>query len=305
MARKTVNAPANSHTASAVDLLNQLNDLVPTKQKPKAGAKSVWEVPLDGAQAEILRRWVSAKNVSEFINARLENSKEELCEFALNMVADSLFKTKNRPLNPNFIVRNEQGQLDSKAVYLFTDKFKYRFPEVPDGVNARDHFVDVFVNLGIEETDAENLVDNELDLNPITGFVSLTELTQGKYGEGRQFIESSDAEKSAGKKLLQFLTAKANADGNVVVESLTPEEKGLVIRRESGIKVKAGFYSRVCTYVHSVEQLKAVFKVIIPIAYPSHQKFGVNDPPTVRSQRLISAAAEIIGVEVSSEEKED
>ena len=84
--------------------------------------------------------------------------------------------------------------------------------------------------------------------------------------------------------------------------TLTPEERALAIKREAGIKVKAGFHGRVCNYCHSAAQLKKIFTVIVPIAYPAHQKFGIADAPEVRARRLVEAAGDIIGVTVVEEE---
>ena len=306
MAKSKAAAAANTNTASAADLLNELADLVPAKAAPKAGAKQTWELVLTGHEAEVFERWIAAKNVSEVVDTRLENSKDELGEFALAKIAEQMWKSKTRPLNPTLIVRKAGSPVtDSKAVYLFTDKFKYRFPEVPDGVKARDFFVETFVGLGIEQGDAEKLVDQELDLNPVVGLRPLTELTQGRYGEKRTYIEATAEEKEAGRKLMTFLTGKPDEDGNVTVPALTPAERGMIVKRDPGIKVKAGFYGRVCNYAHSADQLLAIFKVIVPIAYPAHQKFAVADSPENRAKRMIEAAADIIGVAVVDDGKDD
>lgn len=292
---------AKAANANAVaGLLDQLNDLVPAKAPPKAGAKQKWEVELTGRDAENFIRWLEAKSVGDLVDARLETSKDELTGFGLNLWANTLWKTKNKPGNPVFIVKRA-GSTDCLATFIVQDKFKTRFPEIPEGANPRDFLVGVFVDLGLEQADAEGLVDNELDLSPVVGITSLTELTQGKYGEKRAWIDATPEQQEAGRKLLAFLTARPGDDGNVTVEGLTPAERVLLIQRGTGVKVKAGFYSRVCTYVHSAEQLRAVFKVIVPIAYPSHQKFGVNDTPNQRATRLIESAAGIVGVGVKEQ----
>lgn len=304
MAKSKAPAAANTNAASAADLLNELSDLVPATEKPKAGGKQRWEITVTGRDAEIVSRWIEAKMVSDVVDTRLDNSKEELCEQALEVVANAFWKTKTRPQNPTFLVKRDDGSTD-KAVYLFTDKFKYRFPDVPDGVKPRDHFVTVFVGLGLEQGDAEKLVDQELDFNPVVGLRPLTELTQGRYGEKRVYIEATPEEKEAGRKLMLFLTAKPDEDGTVSVPGLTPQERALVIRRDPGIKVKAGFYGRVCNYCHSVDQLKSVFKVIIPIAYPTHQKLGIGASPENRAKRLVESAADIIGVSVVDDKDDE
>lgn len=293
-----------SNAASAADLLGQLSDLAPATEKPKAGAKQRWIVELQAGEQELLNRWITAKSVSEVIDARLENSKDDLAEYAMNLVAEALWKTKTKPLNPTLTIK-KAGGVDSQAVFLFSDKFKYRFPDVPDGVKPRDHFIKVFVDLGIGLGEATKLVDQELDLNPVVGIRPLTELTQGHYGEKRQFFEATAEEKEAGRKLMAFLVAQATPGENVEVEPLTPAERALIIKRDPGIKVKSGFLGRICNYAHSVDQLKAIFKVIVPIAYPAHQKFAINDTPESRANRLKDAVGDIIGVKFETKADKD
>lgn len=295
--------PANKNTANAADLLGQLGALLPPA-KPKATGKQKWEVVLSGDDAVKFNRWIEAKMVSEVTTSRLENSKDDFTELAMDVIAKSMWKSKTRPSNPVFIVRTDDKN-DSQCVFLFTDKFKIRFPEMPEDVVPRNFLIGIFVGLGLEEGDAARLVDNELDLNPVVGIRSLTELLQGRYGEKRQWVEASDEEKAVGQKLMAYLTAVPDETGEATVPALTPQERALVIERDSGIKVKADFYARVCSYCHSVEQLKAIFKVLIPVAYPAHQKFGMNDTPESRTNRLVSAAADIIGVGVTEESDED
>lgn len=300
MAKTTKSATGNK-VATAADLLNQLGALAPTA-KPKAGGKQKWEIVLTGDDAEKFNRWISAKMVSEVTDARLENSKDDFGEFAMDVIAKQLWKSKVRPTNPTFIVKSGTAT-DSTLVYLFTDKFKYRFGEMPADVVPRNFFVDIFVGLGLEKGDSERLVDNELDFSPVMGIRPLTELTQGRYGEKRQWMDATAEEQEAGRKLMSYLTAQPDANGNCEVEALTPEDRAIILKRDPGIRVKADFYARVCSYCHSVEQLKAIFKVIIPIAYPAHPKFGINDSPELRTKRLVNAAADIIGVGVVANEE--
>jgi hypothetical protein len=295
---------ANKAAASAADLLSQLNDLTPTTTKPKASGKQKWELVLVGEDAVKLERWVKAKMVSDLTEARLENAKDEFSEYALDVIAKAMWKSKTRPANPVFICKVGNTP-DFQAVFLFTDKFKYRFPEIPDDVVPRNHLIQTLVDLGLEEGDAARLVDTELDLKPVVGIRPLSELLQGRYGEKRAWIEATAEEQEAGRKLMAFLTAQPDNDGQCTVEALTVEERGLVIKRDPGIKVKADFYARVCSYCHSVEQLKAIFKVIVPIAYPTHQKFGINDSPETLAKRLVNAAADIIGVSVVQEKGDE
>lgn len=300
---KAKSAPA-VNVNNAVNVLDELADLMPDA-KPVAKGKQKWEMPLDpGAQASFIR-WIEAKTVAEPVQKRLENSKEEVNEFCLRDMAKRLFETKSKPSNPELKTRNESGAVDHQAVFLMTDKFKYRFPEVPEGVSAKGHFIKVFIDLGLHPSDAEKLVENEVVFTPIMGVRKFNEMLQGQFGEGREFIPASVEEQTAIRKLIAFIRAAANPGEMVTVEPLTPAEKALIMERDSGITVKSGFYNRVATYVQNVDQLLAVFKIIQPIVYPAYPKFAMSDTAVNQTQRKIAAAADILGTVAANEDNDD
>ena len=180
-----------------------------------------------------------------------------------------------------------------------TDKFKYRFPDVPDGIDPRDHFIKIFESVGLHPTEAEKLVDNELDFNPITSLKSLTELMDGTYGAGREWIESTEESKQAGKKLAALIMWQ---EGQPAPEPLSIQEKSMILDRSPGMVVKAGFYSRVAGYCTTVDQLMGIFSIIQPIAYPVYEKFAIEDSQMEKMNRMVDAAADILGSSVVVEE---
>jgi hypothetical protein len=297
MAAKNV---CKSVASDVADVMGQLSALLPNA-KPKAAKASKWELPLtEEAKADAVR-WINAKTVLEPIAKRMENAKNDFNEYALRYMAEKLFTNKNKPSNPLVIIhKSDKKTVDHQFQFMMNDKFKYRFPDIPEGVSARLHLIEFFTDLGLEEDDATRLVDNELDFNPIIGLRSLTELMEGHYGEEREWIDSSEEEKAAGNKLAMLLMW--NGDLNNTPEPLTSEEKATVIDRSTGIQVKAGFYDRVATYTKTVDQLMAVFKVIQPIVYPAYPKFAVSDTETDKTARKIEAAADILGTLAVSEE---
>lgn len=283
----------NKNAGAAAGVLGALAALVPTTAKPKAGKPTKWEMELTPEARADAERWINGKTVLEPVEKRVENAKNDFIEYALDVMADKLFTNKTKASNPLVILKKEDGKtVDHQFQVTMTDKFKYRFPDVPEGVDPREHFIEVFQNVGLHPNDAEKLVDNELDFNPITGFRTLTELLEGRYGEGREWIDSSAEDKVAGGKFAALLMWDGNGDAP---EALTPEEKMLVIQRSPGLTVKAGFYDRVATYCQSKDQLLGVFKVIQPIIYPAYAKFAVNDTETDKTRRKIEAAADILG----------
>ena len=291
----------NTSAGSAADVMASLAALAPTTAKPKPGAKTKWEMELTNEAREMATRWISAKTVMEPVEKRVENAKAEFSDYALRLLATKLFESKVRPSNPLVVLKKADNKtVDHQFQFTLQDKFKYRFPEVPEGTDTREHFIEVFRNLGLTAKNAEALVDNELDFNPVMGIRTITELLEGRYGEGREWIDSTPEEKAAGQKLAALLMW--NGDMNATPTALTPEEKAMVVERSPGMSVKAEFYNRVCNYAQNVDQLMAIFKVIIPICYPVYAKFAINDTETDKTQRKIAAAADILGTAVSTEE---
>lgn len=296
-------ATGRKNAGAAANVLGQLAALAPTTAKPKAGKPSKWEMALTPDAEADARRWIAARTVLEPVEKRVENAKNDFSEYALRLLSEKLFANKNKPSNPLVVLKKADGKtVDHQFQFTMTDKFKYRFPEVPEGTDPRDHFVEVFVSVGLHRTDAEKLVDNELDFNPITGFKTLTELMEGRYGEGREWIEASDENKAAGQKFAALLLWDGS---DPAPEALTPEEKSLVVERSPGMTVKAGFYDRVATYCQNVDQLLGVFKIIQPIAYPAYPKFAVNDSETDKTARKIEAAADILGTVAVATDSDD
>lgn len=297
MSTKSVTGRKNA--GAAVDVLGQIAALVPTKEKPKSGKPSTWEMTLTPEAAVDAKRWIAAKTVLEPIKKRVENAKNDFCTYALRFMSERLFANKSKPSNPLVLLKKADGKtVDHQFQFQMTDRFKYRFPKVPEGVDSRTHFVEVFTNIGLHPVDAEKLVDNELDFNPITGLKSLTELMEGRLGEGREWIEASAESKIAGHKLAALLMWQGQEPAP---EPLTLEEKAMVVERNPSIAVKAGFYDRVATYCQSVDQLMAVFTIIQPVVYPDYPKFAMNDTETDRTTRKIEAAGDILGSFVASE----
>lgn len=289
------------NAGAAGGILGQIAGLVPTTAKPKAGKPTKWELPLTTQAEKDAIRWIAAKTVSEPVEKRVENAKNDFMEYAWEVMATKLFDSKSKPSNPIVVLyttdKDGKKVQDHQFQITLQDKFKYRFPDVPEGTDPRDHFIEVFTNVGLHPSDAERLVDNELDFNPITGFKTLSELLEGSYGEGREWIEASAESQQAGNKFAALLLWDGSSDAP---EPLTPEEKGLIIVRSPGMTVKAGFYDRVATYCQSKDQLLGIFKIIQPIIYPGYAKFALSDTETDKTRRLIEAAADILGTVTDS-----
>jgi hypothetical protein len=258
--------------------------------KPKSTTKDVkWEMELDARGLQLAERWVNAKTVHTPVAARLENASDEFKDYALRILAKKLFDAKNKPSNPLIVLR-KNGKEDCQFQHLMTDKFT--LPKVPEGVSAREHFINMFMELGISQSNSEKLVDDELQFNPVIGTEDLNKLCNGHYTAHREWVEASETEKIAGAKLAAMI--RWNGDLNNPPEAFTPEERSIVVKRDVGVVVRAGFYGRVAMYVENVDQLIGIFSVIKPVHYPSHAKFGMNDTSKEIYSRKIEISKEIL-----------
>ena len=257
--------------------------------QPK-GKQDRWEMVLSPEMNAVAKNWVEAKTVYDSVLSRLENTKAQLSEYAEGQMIDKIFENKSRPSNPQIVINDSDGKVDHQFIFIFQDKFKVEFKKMPENADPVDFFKGLFVSLGLSQSNASDLVNNELDFNPVTGIRGLSELLDGHYGAGREWFESSLEEKTAGAKLSALLMW----DGTTHIEALTPQEKATVVKTDPGVVVKTDFYARVASYCETAEQLSAVFAVIKPIAYPSHVKFAIGDSDVKRTQRKISAASDIM-----------
>jgi len=259
------------------------------KPQPK-GKPERWEMILDARAKVAATQWIEAKTVCEAVEARLDNAKALISAYAEHQMISKIFDHKCRPSNPQIVLRDSKGEPDHQFLFQFQDKFKVEFKKIPDGVDHIEYFCQLFESVGLTAENAKSIVENEFDFSPVTGIRSLTELLDGRYGEGREWMESSPEEKSAGAKLAALLMW----DGSSDVEPLTPQEKSIVVKQDPGVVVKSGFYDRVATYCETLEQLEAIFSIVKPVCYPSHSKFAINDTETSKTQRKIAAVTDIL-----------
>jgi hypothetical protein len=289
---KKTSSSSSRAAGTAQNLLQQFQGMVQPSEQPKGKKPTKWELPLTPEAAEDAQRWANGKALLELVDARVENSKREFNEYAVKIMAEKIFANKSKPSNP-LVLLKEGGDTCHQFQFTMMDKFKYNFQNCPDGIEPRDHYINQFVQVGLHPSDAEKLVDNEIDFSPIQGFRPLNELLEGYYGEKREWIEADEATQEAGRKFIKLVMWDGNPKNQP--EALTPEEKQLVTHFRSDVNVRAGFYDRVASYCQNIDQLMGVFKLIQPIVYPSYLKFAMADSEAEKSKRLVAVAKEIVG----------
>ena len=259
--------------------------------KPKAATSTKWEMELDNSSLESAKQWVSAKTLFDLVETRLNNSKSELMEYSLGVMAKKLFDNKSQPSNPIVYIRDDNGKVDHQFQIVMADNLKF-VNNLPKDIDPHEHYVNLLTSVGLTVANAERLVEEELDFDPAVGVKTLTELLQGKYIEGREYVESTQLEKQAGAKLAAFLQY---SEGDDAPEAMTDEEKAAAVQHTSGMVIKAGFYDRLATYCRNVDEVMGVFSIFKPVIYANYAKFCVNGTAADKVGRLATVAEEIIG----------
>lgn len=306
MSTKKTPAKAAAPTGNATDLAKQLYSKLTTGKKAepkKADAKAKRPaLPLTDAEKLNLKRFAAAYSVSKEVEARRDNEKAFLNTTCLNKWVDELWKTKNRPPTQFLSVDNADGKPDVTANFIVSDKYSFNMPEVKEDETLAEaftrKFVEIFTATGMDENEADaaavSLVNSELDLAQ-RPHIDLFKWLVGHYegeGENKVFKDASEEEKALGVKVLTNLQCR---DKNSFIP-LTDEEFATLVETKNHLDVKKGFLQRVCSYVKSVDQLKAVFTVIKPIVWPGQVKFGVSDNLSERNNRMWMEAKDILGV---------
>ena len=264
------------------------------KAEPKNTKPERQELKLNDPYIQnAFKRWIEASNVFTLVESRKDNMAQEVSDYCVGAICEWMQEHKSFPGNPKLELKNEKNEPDISAIFQMQDR--YTIKKNDDGETTPEMIVSSLIDVGVPSQIAEQIVKEELTFTSITGSRPLNELLEGHFNKERQFVEATDLEKSAGNKLAKFLLCE---EINKDIVPLTDEEREVTIRTTSKIVVKKEFIKRVHMYAKTVDEIKAVFKVITPVSFPSHPKFGINDVPPVRLSRLVRAAADIVGVEV-------
>jgi hypothetical protein len=254
--------------------------------KPAAATQAKPEITFtDPAIAEVMDKWAGAKPLFDIFKTAADNSLGELKGESFTRYTQSLWATKSKPKNPE-ISTLKDGRQYHRAIFQVVQTFKVEMP-FSDTEDPNDTAVNTLRSVAqLDEADAVNLVKNELDFTPDLD-VRFKECMEGHRVDGT-WVEPTALEKAAGNTLYNYLMG-------ISANFLTPEETEVIVISKPNVRVKSGFVERVCTYVHSLEQLRAVLSVIKPQKRMSGLKYAQTENEEGKRQFLVAAAAEIIG----------
>ena len=168
----------------------------------------------------------------------------------------------------------------------------FRLTPLRKGGDQALEIVGLLTTHGLPPAVARKLVECELTITPTNRIRSFTELRDGRPGEGGEWVEASEEGNAAGAKVLAFLRWDGVSDPRPT--ALTGTERESVIERGFDVEVREGFFGRATNYARNPDELMAVLKVFVPTVRCVRGERIASSRP----DRLVAAAAEIIGVSV-------
>lgn len=166
----------------------------------------------------------------------------------------------------------------------------FRLPPLPDDGDPAREIVRLLTGYSLPPAVARKLVEAEVTITPTNRIRSLTELLDGRPGEGWAWAGASEESRTAAAKLIAFIRWDGVSDTRPA--ALPGVERELVIERSFDVTVREGLFGRLAGYANSRDELIAILKVFVPTAR------------CVRGDRiasaelgpLVAAAAEILGI---------
>jgi hypothetical protein len=271
------------------------------KAKPKTkkvAKKDRPKLPIPEAVQEKYRNYAPVKHLTDLLVAKNKQMAKELAEECWEIYLDFLWSKQKAPETPKLEARREDGKVDSEGQFMVQQgsKIRVKLPPMEEGDDLFDAFVAALVNQGVDEEDAQNFVEAELDLTPQFN-IPITTLCTG----------DDDLNRSAAEKVLCWVNGQ-DEDGDDLEDPDAPlvltaaEKEALAEYIDDNSEAKpslidpANFLDRICNYFSTNDDIKAVLTTVaVPDHFLSRTKFGVSSSESEKVDRLSEEASKIIG----------
>ncbi len=268
---------------SALDKLNRLNDALATTEDKKPQERPTMPVPAVVLAA--FKRLVPALRILKIAEARKEIEEGIISDEMMGEYSNILWNLGSRPTNPRLTVKAADGRPDMSGLFQVQEKWKLQYEkgEAPAAVRLSA----ALVRAGFDQVTADKIVKEEISTQPLTTLSKpLNDLACG-----------TELEKSAAEKIIGLAFGER-------VEPLTAQERAVALKKVENVEVKDGILQRIKQYCNSPQQLKMLFKVITPVHFVSHAKYGESDTEEERTKRLaVEGQQLILGTKVPEKEK--
>lgn len=255
----------------ANDLLGELNASVEETTTVKGKSRSVFP-------QEQMVEYAGISTALKIIKERNDILGSELKSTVWEELTNQWFSSKTKPNNPK--IESKIGfKPDCQALYQCKSNFKV---QLRDGLSGRNAVIDPLKDVGFSEEIANKIFDENLEIVIENSLRPFNELAQGYWisGDGgRDFVPATDIQKTAAKKLLNFVIGKE-------AEPLTAAERVACLVKVTRYEVKSGFLNRAVYYCNSVNQLRDLLAIIKPGEALSNVQFAQSDTKEVKNSRL-------------------
>jgi len=275
------------------------------KAKPKTkkvAKKDRPKLPITPDLEEKLKSYAPLKRLTDLLEARRKQEAKDLGEAIWQHYIDFLWQKQKAPETPKIEARDENGKVDCQAQYMVQQglKIKIKLPPMDEDDDAAEVFIAALVDQGVDEDDARNFVESELDLTPQWS-IPITTLCAG----------DDPQLKNAAEKLFLWLQGE-DEDGNeldddapLVLDASEKVALGEYVNEEAVTDPKlvdpSNFLDRVCNYFSTNDDIAAVLSMVTPTHFLSRTEFGVSSSEAEKTARLKEQANEIVGEEVEKE----
>ena len=272
------------------------------KAKPKTNKvakKDRPKLPIPESLQDKYRKYAPLKAATDLFVTKNKQAAKELNAEIWEYYLDFLWKKQKAPETPVIEVRGEDGKVDCQGQFMVQQgsKIRIKTPPMDEGDDIADAFVSALTNQGVDEDDARNFVEAELDLTQ-EWTIPITTLASG----------DDESAKSAAEKVFLWLQVE-DEDGNELDDDaslvLDADEKAALaeyVDENAVSKPKLvdalSFLDRVCNYFSSHDDIIAVLSTMaVPDHFMSRTEFGVNSSEPDKTRRLQEEAVKIIGKE--------
>lgn len=291
----SVTRPDTSKEAqvTGLDLLSEFTANVKAKEtssKPERPKLTLPEVTqalfVQNAMASVLEKHFSdhSKNLGNSL-------KSELYPLWIK----TLWQNKSQPDNPTLEtvkVIAEDGT--NRSVPDCRGQFQVKNSFKVEAKTAED-LKKVLIQADFDEKLADKIVRENVRFDE-TISIDFTVLQYGKANSKGEWVESTPEEKAAANHALKLLSGVPHTP------VLSPDEKQLIIEKKSFIRVTSGFLDRICGYIETkseekaIQQLTLLLSIFKPQLATRGEEIGLSDTLMQRNERLIQGAREIIGL---------
>jgi len=196
--------------------------------RPSSKKPESWVLQLSAPESSLLAKYCENHKLAQTFSEQEDSARILLNHVCFDAFVERFIDMKQRPSNP--LVRSEGGT--HTTLFILQDKYK--------------------VNIASPTDD---------DICIPTFFLSLQEMIDGYVGAGRKKIPPTAETRSAGEKIQRFLEWR----GRGAAPQLTDAEQSAITYKKFEWQMKAGMLDRICNYVKTADELKAIFNVFTPV----------------------------------------